>query len=51
MTHGLYLNRHRHPQFPRMTGERALRITGIVFIALLLLALLLAALGYVVQPN
>ena len=51
MTHGLYLNRHRHPQLLRMSGEQALRITGIIFIALLLLALLLAVLGYLIQPN
>ncbi len=51
MVDGLHLYRRRHPQFPRMNGEQALRITGIVFIALLLLALLLAALGYVVQAH
>jgi hypothetical protein len=47
MAHGLHLWTHRHPPFPRITGEQALNITAILIIALFVLVLVFwATLGY-----
>ena len=47
MAHGLRLVAHRHPPLSRITGELALNITAILFIALFILVLLFwATLGY-----
>jgi hypothetical protein len=48
MAHGLRLHRQRPARF---TGESSLRAAGVVLIALFLLLLLYAALGYLQQPH